>query len=176
MTISIICAMGMNREIGKENKLLWNIKGDMRYFRELTTNKIVVMGRNTYESILSILGEPLPSRTNIVITSNDNYKVPYDNVYIIYSIDRFLYDYKAYADKKEEIFIIGGEQVYKQFLPYADKLYLTIVHSEFPDADSFFPAISDKWKVVSKQDNKANENNEYDYSFLVYEKKNKVNN
>ena len=103
-----------------------------------------------------------------MLTSDYTYATPYDNVFIYHNLEDVIHDYTEHGGN-EEIFICGGEQVYKQFLPYADKLYLTIVHNTF-DADTFFPAINDEWKVVSRQDNKADENNEYDYSFLIYEK------
>ena len=151
--INIIAAIGKNLELGKDNKLIWHIPEDLKYFKEVTTNKTVVMGRKTYESI----GRPLPNRKNIVLTKQ-NKRI--DNVTIIH-------DYKDLLDKQEDIFIIGGETVYKLFLPLAENIYLTEIE-ESSDADSYFPYFNKK--EYKKEIIKISEFNNIKYSFVVYKK------
>lgn len=129
--LSIIAAIGKNGELGKGNKLLWHIPEDMKWFRETTRGHPVIMGRKTYESI----GRPLPKRDNIVITRD---RVWNDTgVFVKYSLDEAV----AFARERdrEEVFVIGGGEIYKQAIEYVERLYLTIVHADFPDADTFFP-------------------------------------
>jgi len=140
--ISIIAAMGQNNGIGKNNKLLWHIPGDLKHFKEITSGNIVVMGRKTYESI----GRPLPNRTNIIITKNNKFKA--EDCLIKNSFNEVLEEAKSYKDK--EIFIIGGGQIYKQALPHTDKLYLTIVDDEV-QADTFFPDYSQFKNIISEK-------------------------
>ena len=140
--ISIIAAMGQNNGIGKNNKLLWHIPGDLKHFKEITSGNIVVMGRKTYESI----GRPLPNRTNIIITKNNKFKA--EDCLIKNSFNEVLKEAKSYKDK--EIFIIGGGQIYKQALPHTDKLYLTIVDDEV-QADTFFPDYSQFKNIISEK-------------------------
>ena len=151
--INIIAAVGKNLELGKDNKLIWYIPEDLKYFKEVTTKKTVVMGRRTYESI----GKPLPNRKNIVLTKQ-NIKI--DNVTIIH-------DYKEIINEQEDVFIIGGETVYKLFLPLTDNIYLTEIE-EVSEADSYFP-IFDK-KEYKKEIIKKGEFNNINYSFVVYKK------
>ena len=151
--INIIAAVGKNLELGKDNKLIWHIPEDLRYFKEMTTNKTIVMGRKTYESI----GKPLPNRKNIVLT-RQNIKI--DNVEVINDIEQVF-------DINDDIFIIGGETIYKLFLPYADHLYLTEIEDE-READSYFPSF-DKQKY-KKEIIKKDKYNNIDYSFVVYNK------
>ena len=122
--INLIAAVGKNFELGLGNKLIWNIPEDLQYFKELTTGKTVVMGRKTYESI----GKALPNRENIVLSTK---KILMDNVIVINN-------YKDILNIKKDIFIIGGESIYKLFLSYADNIYLTEIDDE-KDADSYFP-------------------------------------
>ncbi len=158
-TISIIAAIGKNRELGKDNKLLWSLPEDMKRFREKTRNHPVIMGRKTFESI----GRPLPNRLNIVVTRDRSYTIP--GAEIFYSLEDAL-DFAKNKDK-QEIFIIGGGQIYAEALSYADKLYLTIVDSDFPEADTFFPEYPEFTKVVFK---KKSKNEEYSYTFLELER------
>ena len=151
--ISIIAAIGKNYELGLNNKLLWHIPNDLKYFKELTTGKTVVMGRKTYESI----GKPLPNRENIVLTRQN---IEIDNVNVVN-------DYKKILDL-EDVFIIGGEQIYKLFLPYADNIYLTEI-AENKEADSYFP-IFDK-SLYTKEIIETNSYNDINYSFVIYRKK-----
>lgn len=130
MRISIIAAIGKNRELGKDNKLLWHISEDLKRFKDLTNNHTVIMGRKTYESI----GRPLPNRLNIIISRDPSLHI--QNCIVVHSLEEAL-DIAKEREKKE-IFIIGGASVYAQAFEFADKLYLTIVDSKF-DADAFFP-------------------------------------
>lgn len=157
-TISIIAAIGKNRELGKDNKLLWHIPEDMKRFRKLTQGHTVIMGRKTYESI----GNPLPNRTNIIITRDHDFKVK--GCITAHSLEEAIEIGKKYSP--DEIFIIGGGQIYSQALPYTDKLYLTIVEKAY-DADTFFPDYSIFKKVIYK---KEKESDGYKFTFLDLEK------
>lgn len=137
--ISIIAAIGENRELGKNNKLLWHIPEDLRRFKELTIGHPVIMGRKTYESI----GKPLLKRTNIIITHHVNFQTA--GYFITHSLEEAIE--LAKTKDNEEIFIIGGGQIYNQAINKADKLYLTVVEGTF-DADTFFPDYSRFKKVV----------------------------
>jgi dihydrofolate reductase len=153
--ISIIAAIGQNRELGKNNKLLWDIPEDMEHFRSITRGHAVIMGRKTYESI----GHALPGRPNIVITRDDTFTTP-DGCFIVHSLDEAI----TLGKEKEEteLFIIGGANVYEQAMNKVDKLYLTIVHASF-DADTFFPDYSRFSNILSK---KESEGNGFTYTFL----------
>lgn len=152
--ISIIAAIGSNKELGKDNKLLWHIPEDFKRFKELTTGHPVIMGRKTFESI----GKPLPQRTNIIITRDKNFQQK--NCLVVHSLDEAINIAKTKDDK--EIFIIGGGQIYEQAINIADKLYLTIVKGSF-DADTFFPDYSRFQKIVFQ---KKSHSDKYKYTFL----------
>lgn len=153
--VSIIAAIGKNRELGKDNKLLWSIPEDMKRFRDKTRNHPVIMGRKTFESI----GKVLPHRTNIVITRNRDFKAK--DAYVFSSLEKAI-DFAKTKDTKE-IFIIGGAQIYTQALPLADKLYLTLVDKEYPFADSYFPDYSEFKKRLEE---KKYKNEDISYSFI----------
>lgn len=156
MIINIIAAVGKNLELGKDNKLIWPIKEDLIYFKEKTMGKAVVMGKNTFYSI----GKALPKRNNIVLTSGD---IDVDDI-------KILHDYKdVFSLEDEEIFIIGGETIYRLFLPYADNLYLTEIEKEEKEADSYFPYF-DK-ELYNRELIKDSNNNELKYSFVRYRKR-----
>ncbi len=160
-TISIIVAVAQNNAIGKDNKLLWHISEDLKRFKQLTSGNTVIMGKNTYYSLPK---RPLPNRTNIVITDITNEQI--DDCLMVYSIEEAI----SKCDDNKENFVIGGASVYKQFLPIADKLYLTKVHKEF-DADCFFEDINiNDWKLISKEDCNNDTQNDFTYSYLIYEK------
>ncbi|MCH7677888.1 dihydrofolate reductase [candidate division KSB1 bacterium] len=159
--ISLIVAIGKNNEIGKGNKLPWNLPADMKHFKKTTYLHAVIMGRKTFESI----GRPLPDRRNIIITKNRKYKA--NGVEIVKSLEKAI---ALFQDINEEIFVIGGAEIYKQAIKYADKLYITYIDKKFPAADTFFPKIGSGWKEKSRQDFKADNKNLYNYSFLEYEK------
>ena len=141
--ISIIAAVSNNGVIGVDNKLPWDLPEDLKRFKELTTGNVVIMGRKTYESI----GKPLPNRINIVITRNKDFFVP--DVLTANSLNSALL--KAGGNK--DIFIIGGGEIYKQSMGFADKLYITEVDMEV-EGDTKFPTISDQWSVT--EENKFN--------------------
>lgn len=142
--ISIIAAISKEkRALGVQNRLLWKIEGDLPRFKKLTTGHPIIMGRKTYESI----GRPLPNRINIVITRNPDFKA--EGVLIASSIEEALS--MAKEKEEQEIFIIGGGEIYKQGFPFANRLYLTIVEDE-PEADVFFPDYSDFKKIIEKED------------------------
>ena len=156
-TISIIAAIGENRELGKDNKLLWHIPEDLKRFKKLTQNHAVIMGRKTYESI----GKPLPDRLNIIITRDKSYKpkstvTPVNQLTVVHSLEQAIelakksriYDLGSII--KDEIFVIGGGQIFELAFPYAEKLYLTIVEGTY-DADTFFPDYSVFNKIVFEQ-------------------------
>lgn len=153
--INIIVAYDRNLAIGKDNTLVWKQSADLKRFKELTTGFPVVMGRKTFESI----GRPLPNRRNIVITRQD---IKIDGVEIINSIE----DIK---NIKEDIFIIGGGEIYKSCLILADKIYATEIDCEI-EADTWFPNIDNSWKIESVQEFKADEKNQYDFKFINYVK------
>ena len=161
MIISLIAAMDKNRVIGKGGKLPWNLPADMKYFKDKTLGKPVIMGRKTYESV----GKPLPNRTNIIVTHDQDYKT--EGCIVVHSVDEAL---KA-AENAEEVMVIGGSQIYKEFLPKANKLYLTIIDAEI-EGDTYFPEYKiEEWKETSYEEHERDAENQYDYTFLVFEKK-----
>ena len=130
MNISMIACVGKNLELGKNNDLIWHLPNDLKFFKQTTLNKTVIMGRRTFES----LPKKLPNRRNIVLMLPDEEKIP--NVDIFYSVDEVLKEIEKIDD---EVFIIGGASIYRQFLPYANKLYLTEVPNEEKSATVYFP-------------------------------------
>jgi dihydrofolate reductase len=161
MILSLIAAIGKNNELGKDNKLLWDLPADMRHFRETTSGHPVVMGRKTFESI----GRPLPKRRNIVITRDSSYSR--EGIEVVHSIEEAI---ALFKEIPEEVFIIGGAEIYKQSLPFANRLYITRVESNF-DADAFFPEIGPEWQETFRDDHISDESHAFPYSFLIYEKK-----
>ncbi len=156
MTISIIAAIGKNRELGKDNKLLWHLKKDLQHFKTITSGHPVIMGRKTFESI----GFPLPKRTNIIISRDKNYQAP-AGVIVCDSLTQAIA--AASAKDKQEIFIIGGASIYAQAINLTDKLYLTLIDDTF-DAEVYFPNYSRFKKVIS-----AKEDSEGKYNFKYLE-------
>jgi dihydrofolate reductase len=153
--ISLIVAISKNRAIGKDNKLLWYIPEDMKRFRAITSGHPVVMGRKTFESI----GRPLPNRTNIVITRDRSYKP--EGVVIAHSLDEAMEIAKQSPHlaspmqgegSAQEIFILGGGQIFEQVMHIADRLYITVIDADVPDADAFFPEYPHFNKVLFKED------------------------
>lgn len=157
----MIAAASENNVIGKNNELVWHMPADFKYFKEKTKGHIIIMGRKTFES----LGKPLKYRTNVVISSKDDY-LP-EGTEKFDSLEDAL---KWSSDQNEdEIFIIGGASVYKQAMRKANRIYLTRIHGKF-EGDTYFPEISEEWELISSVENKADEKNPYDYTFLVFEK------
>lgn len=163
MKLSIIAAIGPNRELGKDNKLLWQIPDDLKHFKKITENHVVIMGRKTFQS----LGKALPKRANIVITSDQNFKA--ENIQVVHSLEQAIEVAKNSGEN--EAFIIGGGQIYKQAIELADKLYLTLVEARLPSlrsgisgqADTFFPDYSEFKKIISEE---KQQDEKYFFSFL----------
>jgi dihydrofolate reductase len=149
--------MSKNRVIGNNNELIWKLSSDLKRFKELTTGHPVVMGRKTYESI----GRPLPNRRNIIITRNSEYEV--EGCEVVSSLE------EALLLSGNDCFIIGGGEIYKQSLELADKIYLTLVHKDF-EGDTQFPELSKEWAIIDNKDFEADQKNEYNYSFIEYDR------
>ena len=159
--ISIIVAVAQNNAIGKDNKLLWHLSGDLKRFKQLTTGNTIVMGENTFYSLPV---RPLQNRTNIVISHIPGKKI--EGCTVVNTIE----DAIKFCDDEKENFIIGGASVYNQFLNIANKLYLTKINKDF-DADCFFPEIDfSQWNLISKNDCEPDEKNDFSYSYLIYKR------
>jgi dihydrofolate reductase len=160
--ITVIAAIASNNALGKDNDLIWHLPADLKRFKKVTTGHYILMGRNTFESI----GRPLPNRTTIIITRNKNYFK--EGCLVANSLEQAI----EMAKPAAQIFIIGGAQIYKETIAkdVAVQLDITLVHHPF-EADVFFPEIDTKiWEEVAREDYKADEKNEYDYSFVSYQK------
>ena len=149
--ISVVVAIGRNRAIGKNNQLLWHISYDLKRFKELTLGHPVVMGRKTFESIVAILGKPLPGRTNIVVTRDQAWNYP--GAEVRHTVEEALEFARTLDD--EEVHIGGGTELYKQALPYVDRLYLTLIDDE-KEGDTFFPDYSEFTKELSREEREWN--------------------
>ena len=158
--ISIIVATAENGVIGKDNQLLWKLSADLKQFRILTTGHSVIMGRKTFDSI----GRPLPNRTNIVISRQKNLTLP-EGIFKVNSLEKAIEFAKKQAGN-EEIFIIGGGNIYEQALTLTDKIYLTEVKASI-EGDAFFPSIEkNKWKEIARISHSKDDKNEYDFDFV----------
>jgi dihydrofolate reductase len=159
MTITIVVAISENHAIGKDNKLLWYLPKDLKHFKEITTGHTVIMGRKTYDSV----GKPLPNRRNIIITRQ---AITIEGCEVVNSIEAAI----ELCKDEQEVFIVGGAEIYKQAMHLTDRIYLTIVHKNF-EGDSFFPEISSQeWKEVFREDHEPDEKNLLPYSFITYER------
>lgn len=159
--ISIIVAIAENFAIGLNNQLLWHIPDDLKRFKRITSGHQVIMGKLTYKSLPL---RPLPNRTNIVITDVKGEK--FEGATTVYSIQEAL----DLCNDNSESFIIGGGSVYRQFLPYCNKLYITVVHKNFK-ADTFFPEVDfEQWKLIEREDHEKDDHLDFSYSFLTYVK------
>lgn len=158
--ISIIVAVDENNAIGKDNKLLCHLPNDLKYFKSVTQGHTVIMGRKTFESLPN---GALPNRRNLVISRNKS--LHYDRAEIFPSLEDALNTCK----NEEEVFVIGGATIYREAMPLADKLYITVIHHEFEGADTFFPVIDNtEWKEISVQKQSVDEKNKYNHSFIIY--------
>jgi len=158
MIISIIVAKSKNNVIGIKNQLPWHLSDDLKHFKKITLNHPIIMGRKTYESI----GRPLPQRTNIIITRNSDYQV--DGSIVVSSLQKAIE--LASSKNEEEIFIIGGGELFKETISLANKIYLTEV-DVILEGDAFFPSIdSSEWKEIKRLDFKKDSTNEYDFSII----------
>jgi dihydrofolate reductase len=166
MSISIIVAVGANNAIGKNNTLIWHLPADMKFFKEKTTGHCIITGRKNYESIPDKF-RPLINRSNIVITRQEDYKAP--GAIVTSSLEAALEKAKQTGD--QEIFIIGGGDIFKQSLHLADTIYLTRIEETF-DADVFFPDLDpNEWKEVASVKGIKDEKNKYNYTFYTYKRK-----
>ena len=163
--ISLIAAIGKNNELGKDKGLVWDMPTDLKYFRDKTKGRTVIMGRKTFESV----GHPMPKRRNIIITRDKNYKA--EGIEVVHSLEEALNLEKTAIRNNEEIFIIGGEEIFKQAMSVTDRLYITHIDAEDKDADTFFPEIIPiVWNEISHEEHKKDSENPFDYTFSVYEK------
>lgn len=152
--------MGANRVIGLGGQLPWKLSADLRYFKQVTMGKPIMMGRRTHESI----GRPLPGRTNIVLTGDRSFRAP--GCVVAHSLAEAL----ATVSEADEIMVIGGANLYAQTLSHADRLYLTEIHHTF-DGDTWLPEIDmSKWRESRRDDHGADADSPYAYSFLRYER------
>lgn len=162
MTISLIVAASENNAIGKNNQLLWKLPNDLKFFKNTTWGFPVIMGRKSFESVK----KPLPGRTNIVVTTNPDWK--YETVIRVSNLEEGIQ--KAAETNSKQAFIIGGGEIYKQSMDIADVIYITRVHAQL-EGDTFFPVIDEsKWQLTSNQDFEADEKHAYSYSFQIWKK------
>ncbi|WP_046755036.1 dihydrofolate reductase [Kordia jejudonensis] len=160
--VSLIVAAAENNVIGKDNDLIWHLSNDLKRFKQLTSGHYIIMGRKTFESF----PKPLPNRTHIVITRQEDYKVPV-GVIVVDSIQKAI---EIATANDNEPFVIGGGEIYKQALPFVTKIELTRVHHEF-EGDTYFPEINlDIWKEVANTFHTKDEKHEYEFSFITYER------
>jgi dihydrofolate reductase len=161
--LTIIVATGEDNAIGKDNDLIWHLSDDLKHFKALTNGHHIIMGRKTFESF----PKPLPNRTHIVITRQNDYTVP-SGVIVVNNLE----DAIDAARKDTQPFVIGGGEIYKQAMPLVDKLEITRVHANFDNADTFFPEIDDnKWQEVNRTYHDADEKHAYAFSFITYLRK-----
>ena len=162
-TISIVAAIAENNAIGKDLQLLCHMPADMKRFKDLTSGHAVIMGRKTFESLPK---GALPNRKNIVLTS-----MPEAGFVNCFACEA-MHDALELCEKEDNVFIIGGALVYRQALGRAEKMYITRIHHEFKDADTFFPIVNwDQWEETERQDFPADDKNPYPYSFITYVRK-----
>ena len=160
--LSIIVAIAKNNVIGKDNKLIWHLPEDLKRFKKLTTGHTIIMGSRTFES----LGRVLPNRKHVVLTDKEE-DCDSDQVEFIYSMD----DIKKYAKDEEENFVIGGASMYRQLMPYCNKMYVTEIDKEF-DGDVYFPEIDkEEWKEIERKKGLTDEKNPYVYEYVTYVRK-----
>jgi dihydrofolate reductase len=159
MILSIIAALDDRRGISRDSRIPWKLPTDLKRFRALTMGHSLIMGRKTFESI----GKPLPGRVNIIVSRRTNYHP--DGVTVVKSIQEALSVAERYGE--HEVFCIGGGDLYAQFLPIADRLYLTHVYADCA-SDLFFPELDESWKIVSSEEYTADGENEYRTAFRIY--------
>ena len=160
--IAIVVAVAENNVIGKNNQLIWHLPADLRFFKNLTMGHPIIMGRKTYESI----GKPLPGRTTVIITRQHGFEAP--GCIVVNSIDEAISEARTID---QEVYIIGGAEIYKQALAKTDNIYLTRVHHNF-DGDTFFPELDEaEWEMESEEKHEPDEKNMYSYSFITLKRK-----
>jgi dihydrofolate reductase len=159
--IALVAAMAANRAIGKDGELPWHLPADLRFFKRLTTGHTVIMGRKTFDTV----GRPLPDRWNVIVTRDRNYRQA--GASVVHSIEEALR-----MTRGDEIsFVVGGAEIYRLALPYAHRLYLTVVHAT-PDGDTFFPEFDEReWELVEDVLHDADEQHAYAFSFRRYDRR-----
>ncbi len=161
--LKILVAFDENRVIGKNNALIWHLPADLKRFKALTTGQVIIMGRKTYESI----GRPLPNRTTVVISRQQDLKI--EGVILAHSVEEAIL--KAKSISRDDIFIVGGAEIYQLSLPLADQILVTQLHDIF-EGDAFFPEISPAiWEVAEQERGVTDEQNAYQFSYITYARK-----
>lgn len=167
MKISLIVAKAKNNVIGKDNGLVWKLSADLRHFKNTTTGHHLIMGRKTFEST----EKPLPNRTSIVVTRNENYSVP-EGHQVVTDLDEAINFCRK--NQLEKVFISGGGEIYKIALPYVDEMIITEVDAH-PEGDTFFPETNwNHWQEIAKEHHEADEKNEYSFDIVTYRKKDDI--
>lgn len=160
MVISLVVAAAANNAIGKNNQLLWHLPNDLKHFKQLTTGHTVFMGRKTYQSV----AKPLPNRRNIVISKSIK---EIKGCEVVSSMAEAF----SLVDANEEVFVIGGAEIYKLALPIANRIYLTRIHQDF-DGDTFFPELNpETWRQTQREDFLPDEKNKFPYSFITLDRR-----
>ena len=160
--LTLIAAASENNALGKDNDLVWHLPDDFKRFKALTSGHYIVMGRKTFESF----PKPLPNRTHVIITRQNNYEVP-EGCIVVNSLSKAI----EVCPENEAVFIIGGGQIYKQSIAIADKIELTRVHTTV-EADAFFPEIDDAiWEVIQSEYHPKDEKHEHDFTYLTFVKR-----
>ncbi|RCH56441.1 dihydrofolate reductase [Mucilaginibacter hurinus] len=160
MIVNIIVATSSNNAIGKNNQLLWHMPNDLKHFKEKTTGHTIIMGRKTFDSV----GKPLPRRRNIVITRQH---ITIEGCEVVHSLAGAL----DLCIEEDEVFIVGGAEIYRQALDITDRIYLTIIH-EFFEGDTFFPELDNlEWKESTRDDRQPDEKHAFPYSFITLERR-----
>jgi dihydrofolate reductase len=159
MTTSIIVAIAKNNAIGKDNKLLWYLPNDLKHFKDVTSGHTVIMGRKTFDSV----GKPLPRRRNIVVTRQD---ISIEGCEVVKSIEAAL----TLCAGDDEVFIIGGAEIYRQSIHLTDRIYLTQIDQDF-DGDTFFPELNTaEWKETKRENFEPDDKNKLKYSFITLQR------
>jgi len=162
--ISLIVAIAHDNVIGRSNDLPWYLPADLKHFKTTTAGHTVIMGHKTYDSIATRIGGPLPNRHNVIITRDQDLIVP--GATVAHSLEVALSE-----NENDEVFVIGGAEIYAQSLPHADKLYVTEVDADIVGGDTFFPALDPTmWRETSREAHQKDDRNEYDYAFVTYER------
>lgn len=162
MTLTLIAAAAENNALGKDNQMIWHLPDDFKRFKQLTTGHYMIMGRKTFESLPGLL----PNRTHVIITRQKDFTA--EGCIIVNSLDEAI----AACPQDEEVFVIGGGEIYRQSIDRADKVELTRVYGTSPEADAFFPDIDpEKWELVEEVFHPKDEKHKYDMAFLTYMKK-----
>lgn len=159
--ITLIAAVAQNNALGKDNQLLWHLPDDFKRFKNITSGHYIIMGRKTFESF----PKPLPNRTHVIITRQKEYKP--EGCIVVNSLEEAIQS----CPKQEDIFIIGGGEIYKQSIAIADKIDITRVHNSF-EADTFFPEIEiEKWQLIFEEFHSKDERHDFDFTFQTYVRK-----